>query len=88
MRDINVNIYGDINLIPNFDDFVVSEDEFSDEDEEMFEEVEEVAEEGENEEDATDELSVFCYAFLKVCEACGLIKIDGSKIMWNVKEGR
>lgn len=87
MRDINVNIYGDINLIiPDFDDFVEALDEFSDE--EMCEEAEDEAREDEQEEDEVEALLAICNELLKEWAACEIHKASNEKIPGKEKEGR
>ncbi|MCD8362180.1 MAG: hypothetical protein LUC98_04330 [Lachnospiraceae bacterium] len=90
MRDLNVNIYGDINLI--LSDLagmaaVGAEDAFSEEDEDSYEECED-GEKVELEEEAVDALLAFGNELLKMWIACENHKADCEEIPEEEKEGR
>ncbi|MCD8149850.1 MAG: hypothetical protein LUE92_09880, partial [Clostridiales bacterium] len=89
MRDLNVNIYGDINLIlPDLAGMVAAEaeDAFSEKDGENYEMYED-EEEDELEEEEAEALLALCSELLKECVACGILTESAEKIPEKEKEG-
>lgn len=90
MRDLNVNIYGDINLIlPDLAGMTAAEaeDAFSEEDEGSYEECKD-GEKVELEEEEAEALLAFCNELLKEWAACEIHKAGNEKIPEKEKEGR
>ncbi|MCD8195775.1 MAG: hypothetical protein LUE24_01160 [Lachnospiraceae bacterium] len=89
MRDINVNIYGDISLIlPDLAGMATAEaeDAFSEEDEECYEECVD-RENVELEEEEAEALLAFCNDLLKDWAVCEIHKAGSEKIP-EKEEGR